>query len=112
MVSHEPAGRFPRKMVLFSGHMIDAPYRPTPRLRASRESVAATAISPLLDQIGVADSDLAICGGACGGDLLFAESALARGNCVSNCISRCRKTHFSPNPSISRMPIDAGATSR
>ena len=54
MVSHEPAGRFPRKMVLFSGHMIDAPYRQTPRLPASRESVAATAINPLLDQIGVA----------------------------------------------------------
>jgi hypothetical protein len=37
--------------------------------------VAASDIGRTLDQIGVADdSDLAICGGACGGDLLFAEA--------------------------------------
>jgi hypothetical protein len=68
----------PRKIVLFSGHMIDAPDRSTPRFPASEEDVAAAAIGRTLDQIGVGDFDLAICGGACGGDLLFAEAALAR----------------------------------
>jgi hypothetical protein len=71
----------PRNVLLFSGHMIDAPGREDPRFPASKERVAADAIAKLLDgaDIGVNSSDLAICGGACGGDLLFAEACLARG---------------------------------
>ena len=39
---------------------------------------AASAIAAALAEFGVGAQDLCICGGACGGDLLFAEAALAR----------------------------------
>lgn len=69
----------PRKVVLFSGHMIDARDREKPRFPPDKESVAAHAISGVLAALEVGPRDVAICGGACGGDLLFAEAALARG---------------------------------
>jgi hypothetical protein len=69
----------PRKVVLFSGHMIDAPGREKPRFPPDEEPIAARAIAEALVDLGVGPPDLAICGGACGGDLLFAEAALARG---------------------------------
>jgi tetratricopeptide (TPR) repeat protein len=69
----------PRRVFLFSGHMIDAPDRPSPRFPPSRESTAARAIAAKLDELAMGGDDLAICGGACGGDTLFAEAALARG---------------------------------
>ena len=68
----------PRKVLLFSGHMIDSPSRKEPRFPADKEPIAAKAIGDLLDRIDAKPGDLAICGGACGGDLLFAEAALAR----------------------------------
>jgi hypothetical protein len=40
---------------------------------------AAAAIAQKLDELGAGPEDLAICGGACGGDLLFAEACLQRG---------------------------------
>jgi hypothetical protein len=74
------AGRtVPRKVFLFSGHMIDAPDRATPRFPAARAPIAAAAIAAALDRLDARPGDLAICGGASGGDLLFAEAALARG---------------------------------
>lgn len=66
----------PRLVFLFSGHMIDTPDRPEPRFPAGQEAAAAKAIATLLDELGMSNQDLAICGGACGGDLLFAEAAL------------------------------------
>ena len=69
----------PRKVALFSGHMIDAPGREKPRFPPDKEPIAARAIAEALADLGVGPADLAICGGACGGDLLFAEAALARG---------------------------------
>lgn len=71
--------RMPRKVFLFSGHMIDAPGRAEPRFPPEKEAIAATAIDNLLDQLGMGAEDMAICGGACGGDTLFAEAALRRG---------------------------------
>jgi hypothetical protein len=68
----------PKQVLLFSGHMIDAPDRTTPRFSPDKESVAAAAIANTLAEIGANPGDLAICGGACGGDLLFAEACLAR----------------------------------
>jgi len=67
-------------VLLFSGHMIDAPSRKTPRFPAGKASVVADALARLLDSTNLAagPGDLAICGGACGGDLLFAEACLAR----------------------------------
>ncbi|OKO81571.1 hypothetical protein AC628_06445 [Bradyrhizobium sp. NAS96.2] len=78
MTTDQRAGS-PNVVVLFSGHMIDAPDRKTPRFPPDKEPAAAAAIADALAKIGVAKGDLAICGGACGGDLLFAEAALAQG---------------------------------
>ena len=69
----------PRQVFLFSGHMIDAPDRKEPRFPPDKEPIAAKAIADRLDALGAGAEDLAICGGACGGDLLFAEACLARG---------------------------------
>ena len=53
--------------------------RAKPRFPPDQEPAAAGAIARALDDLGVGPTVLAICGGACGGDLLFAEAALARG---------------------------------
>ena len=76
-VAHD--SRVPRNVLLFSGHMIDASDRATPRFPPDKESTARHAIVSLLTQLDARPSDLAICSGACGGDLLFAEVALGRG---------------------------------
>ncbi|MGH8772587.1 MAG: hypothetical protein ACREV2_15645 [Burkholderiales bacterium] len=59
--------------------MIDRPERKDPRFPAAAAPVAAAAIAQQLDSLAAGPSDLAICGGACGGDLLFAEACLQRG---------------------------------
>ncbi|HEX9663510.1 MAG TPA: TRAFs-binding domain-containing protein, partial [Candidatus Binatia bacterium] len=69
----------PRQVFLFSGHMIDAPDRKDPRFPADKEAIAAKAIAAKLDELKAGPDDLAFCGGACGGDLLFAEACLERG---------------------------------
>lgn len=69
----------PRTVFLFSGHMIDAPDRPESRFPGDKEPIAAEAIAAKLDELGAGPEDLALCGGACGGDLLFAEACLERG---------------------------------
>lgn len=69
----------PRKVFLFSGHMVDSPLRPTSRFPERAVPVAGRAIADTLDRLGAGPQDLGICGGACGGDLLFAEGALQRG---------------------------------
>jgi hypothetical protein len=74
----EPNPDSPRKVILFSGHMIDAPGREKPRFPPDKEPVAAGAIASALANLDVGPLDLSICGGACGGDLLFAGAALAR----------------------------------
>ena len=68
-----------RQVFLFSGHMIDRPDRPQPRFPADKEFIAAAAINQQLDALQAGVDDLAICSGACGGDILFAESCLQRG---------------------------------
>jgi tetratricopeptide (TPR) repeat protein len=67
------------KVFLFSGHMIDAQGRAEPRFPPWKEAAATQALARALDQLGAAPGDLALCGGACGGDLLFAEACLKRG---------------------------------
>ena len=69
----------PRQVFLFSGHMIDTPDREEPRFPPDKEPIAAKAIAEKLDALGAGPEDLGLCGGACGGDLLFAEACLARG---------------------------------
>lgn len=75
----------PRRIVLFSGHMIDNPAdrgdgkeKPS-RFPAAKAEAALRAIGERLDRIHAGKGDLALCGGACGGDLLFAEACLERG---------------------------------
>jgi hypothetical protein len=78
-MSGSGADACPRRIFLFSGHMIDAPGRKVPRFPAQNEAVVTRAIANVLDTLNAGPADLAICGGACGGDLIFAEAALARG---------------------------------
>jgi hypothetical protein len=69
----------PRQVFLFSGHMIDAPDRPTPRFPAEKEVIAAQRIADALDQQGAGPDDLALSQAAAGGDLLFVEGCQQRG---------------------------------
>jgi tetratricopeptide (TPR) repeat protein len=76
----KPEGSWqPRQVLLFSGHMMDAPDRKTPRFPPDKEAVAAQAIGAALDQLGVSSEDLAISQAAAGGDLLFIEACQRRG---------------------------------
>ncbi len=69
----------PRQVLLFSGHMVDAPGRKPPRFPASRVEAAAQRIAAALDTLGAGPGDLALTQGAAGGDLLFAQACMARG---------------------------------
>jgi hypothetical protein len=75
----------PAHVVVFSGHMIDDPKvrgegkeRP-PRFPPAKIAAAAARIRGALDEVGAGAGDLGLCGGASGGDLLFAEACLERG---------------------------------
>jgi tetratricopeptide (TPR) repeat protein len=75
----------PRHAVVFSGHMVDDPAirglgkAKPPRFPAAQAAAAAHRIRDALDRVGAAAGDLGLCGGASGGDLLFAEACLERG---------------------------------
>jgi tetratricopeptide (TPR) repeat protein len=68
----------PRQVLLFSGHMIDAPERETTRFPADKESIAAGKIAEALDKLEANENDLALCQAACGGDILFIEACQQR----------------------------------
>jgi tetratricopeptide (TPR) repeat protein len=94
----------PHHVILFSGHMIDTPDRPTPRFPPKKEPIAALKIAEALDQLGAGPDDLALTQGACGGDLLFTEACLQRGvqvnwlqpyrepDFIQNSVVRCSET--------------------
>lgn len=69
----------PHQVLLFSGHLVDAPDRPRPRFPAELVGAAARRIAAELERLDAGPADLAITQGAAGGDLLFAEACLARG---------------------------------
>ena len=75
----------PQNVVVFSGHMIDNPAvrgagkAKPPRFPSSKIDAAALGIRAALDRIGAHAGDIGLCGGACGGDLLFAEACIERG---------------------------------
>jgi hypothetical protein len=54
------AGEAPRKVLLFSGHMIDAPGRREARFPGDKEPIAAVAIAKTLVRIDAGPGDLAI----------------------------------------------------
>ena len=75
----------PAHVVVFSGHMIDdtaargAGKNKPPRFPPVKIEAAAARIRAALDKVGAGTDDLGLCGGASGGDLLFAEACLERG---------------------------------
>lgn len=69
----------PRQVLLFSGHMVDAPDRKTPRFPNDKEPIAAQKIAEALDKLGAGAEDLAFCQAAAGADLLFLEACQQRG---------------------------------
>lgn len=78
----EPAAPPRRRIVVFSGHRIDAPGRPEPRFPAASEPKAAELIGAAV----AAEKELAgdrpiegLAGGASGGDILFHEACAAHG---------------------------------
>jgi hypothetical protein len=79
------AGAEPNHVVVFSGHMIDDPAErglgktKPPRFPEAKVDAATASICSVLDRIGAGNGDLGLCGGASGGDLLFAEACLSRG---------------------------------
>jgi tetratricopeptide (TPR) repeat protein len=75
----------PAHVVVFSGHMIDDPAargagkeKPA-RFPPAKIDAAAARIRAALDEVGAGIGDLGLCGGASGGDLLFAEACFERG---------------------------------
>jgi hypothetical protein len=72
-----PVCRF-EKIIVASGHMIDTPDRPSPRFPPEKEEPVRDRMAKVLDAWGVGEGDLAICGGARGADVLFAELCLER----------------------------------
>lgn len=67
------------KVAICSGHMIDAPDRERPRFPEVKAEAVRGKIAQQLERWKIGTSDLAICGGACGADILFAEECLHRG---------------------------------
>ncbi len=67
------------KVVVCSGHMIDQPNRKEPRFPSDKEEGARRQIVEQLGTWSIGPGDLAICGGAQGTDLLFAECCIALG---------------------------------
>ena len=63
-------------VAVFSGHMVDAPQRPTPRFPAHLENSVAASINEAIDKHGV---EIGVAGAACGGDILFLEAMQRRG---------------------------------
>ncbi len=75
------------RVFLFSGHMIDAPGRPTPRFPPEKEGAVRRAITLHLDPYAASAADVGVGGAACGADLLFAEELLQRGATLRLCLA-------------------------
>jgi hypothetical protein len=71
-----------RRVVLCSGHMIDAVQRPSPRFPACLEPTVANEIEAVLDSWDIGPADVLLLSGARGSDILFAESGHRRGSDV------------------------------
>jgi class 3 adenylate cyclase len=63
-------------VLVFTGHMVDAPWFGQPRFPAALEDAVAARIRESVDRLG---AGFGYCSAACGGDLLFIEALLARG---------------------------------
>jgi hypothetical protein len=74
-------------VVVFSGHLTDEPDRPSPRFPEGLEAAARDGLGEVLDRWGIGPDDLGVCGGARGGDILFAELCVERGAHVFLCVA-------------------------
>jgi len=70
-------GVSPRRVIVFSGHIVDAADRPDERFPARCVTQAARRIGNTLTAMKAGTSDLALTQGSAGGDILFIESCLA-----------------------------------
>jgi hypothetical protein len=73
----------PLRVLVFSGHRIDAPGRKKPRFPAACEPLAVAAIEAAISQAGGDTAParmLGIAGGASGGDILFHETCARMGS--------------------------------
>src|SRR5260370_37221428 len=77
-MSNDESGTMPRTVLLFSGHMIDAPGRQQPRFPADKESIARDAIVDTLTQAGAGAGGLPLCGAARGGGPVLSGRRPAR----------------------------------
>jgi hypothetical protein len=68
-----------RRVVLTSGHLVDAVDRPAPRFPPWLEPAVAAEVEAMLDRWEIGPQDLVLNGAARGADILFAESAHRRG---------------------------------
>src|SRR5262249_16944562 len=68
-----------KKAILCSGHMTDTPDRADERFPPRKERAVRERIVNQLTTWEVGAGDLAICGGARGADILFAEACADRG---------------------------------
>ena len=81
----KPTVAEPQRVVVFSGHMIDDPAVRGPgkdkpgRFPSEKIDAVTREIRKRLDALGAVAGDVGLCGGASGGDLLFAETCLERG---------------------------------
>lgn len=75
MAGPHPTGR----VFLCSGHMVDAPDRAAARFPPVKEEAVRARMAAQLDEWGVGAGDTALCGGARGADLIFAEICSGRG---------------------------------
>ena len=74
----EPSAPRFDKVVVASGHMIDEPGRPKERFPPRKEGIVRERLEAQLQAWDVGEGDLAICGGARGADMLFAELCAER----------------------------------
>jgi hypothetical protein len=68
-----------KKVIISSGHLTDKPDRPAPRFPESKVGVVWDHMNRQLFTWNIGPGDLAICGGARGGDIIFAELCANRG---------------------------------
>jgi hypothetical protein len=64
------------RIVVFTGHMVDAPDRASPRFPARIEATLAAQIA---QRLALLNAGFGYCSAACGADLLFIEAMLERG---------------------------------
>jgi hypothetical protein len=75
------------RVVLVSGHLVDAPDRPEPRFPPSRVPWVASRVREAFEDWHVGSGTTIICGGARGADIIAAEVGHIRGAHVMLCLA-------------------------